>query len=210
MLYRWLGQSAVCFGYLDSGRHVPITGINDTVGALVNTLVCRLDLDEAARLCDILEAVQDDYLRSLPHHSSALRALDVLELAPPSQHLFNTLINYRREQPNAVSEQAGIVFEFISGEDGMEVSLILGNSYCWSRFTIFQFDAVLNIDDVGTRLDLSIDYWDGRVPNAVAIQISLSFQTILAQVLGDLNQQVSCVQHSVEPKADHIVKLDLY
>lgn len=125
MLRCWVGMSSVCFGYLDSGRHVPIAGIKETVGALINILVCRVHLDETIRFGEVLDSVQDDYHRSLPHHSSALHALDVLESTPPSQRIFNSLINYRRNQPVTSPEQERIVVDFISWEDGMSVSSIL-------------------------------------------------------------------------------------
>ncbi|RYP37116.1 hypothetical protein DL767_003070 [Monosporascus sp. MG133] len=178
LLQRELGQSSVCFGYFDSGRHALVANIDDIVGAVANILVCRVELNESVSLRYVLEAMQDDYHQSLAHHTSAMRALDVLELAPPSRHLFNTLVNYRKEPSTAAAAQAGIQFDLISGEDGME------------------FDIVLNVNDLEDRLEVFLDFWESRIPTAVVTQVSSLLQSILATMLDDIDQPAFSVHSS--------------
>lgn len=121
ILLRFTDQTVICFGYFDSGRHAPVGGIQSMVGAVVNIMICHIPIDITARLGDILLAIQDDYQRSISHQFGSLRALDELSLTPPSQRIFNTLVNYRREPQATYVEEANINFEFISGEDRMEV-----------------------------------------------------------------------------------------
>ncbi|XHF96734.1 hypothetical protein AWENTII_000352 [Aspergillus wentii] len=179
MLSSWMDKSSVYFGYLDSGRHTPIPDIQETVGALLNILICRARLDEHASLSNILETMQEDYYQSLSHSSGTLRALKMLGLTPPSQHIFNTLINYRKTGLSSTPEQTGLVFDSISAEDKME------------------FDAVLQVDEIGKELGLSIDYWDARIPETVARQIAGLFKIIWTRLLEDPSQQVLVVQQAM-------------
>ncbi|KAF5855027.1 hypothetical protein ETB97_010273, partial [Aspergillus alliaceus] len=174
----WMHKSSVTFGYMDAGRHIPTPGVEDTVGALINILACKARLHEHTSLGDILEAVQEDYLQSLPHHSGLLPALDVLGLMPPSQHVFNTLINHRKTGLSSTSEQTGIVFDVISAEDRME------------------FDIVLQVDEYDKDLSLSVQYWNGRISEAVASHIVTLFKSILGRFLKGPNQYVSTVQQA--------------
>ncbi|PVH96199.1 acetyl-CoA synthetase-like protein [Periconia macrospinosa] len=173
VLYGSLGQTSVCFGYFDSGRHVPIAGIDEMVGALMNILVCTVRLDKDAPLRAVLEALQNDYYQALPHHPYALYAADACKLEQQSSRLFNTLINYRREPSSAISKSTEICFDFIEGKDPME------------------FDIVLSIDDLNNAMHLKIDFWEGRVPRSVALQSSLSLRATLMRLLNDVDQCIS-------------------
>ncbi|KAK6075363.1 hypothetical protein SCUP234_07809 [Seiridium cupressi] len=58
--------------------------------------------------------------------NSAMHAVHVLKLSPPSQHLFNTLVNYRKNpSPTAEARPTGVQFDLISAEDGMEFDIVL-------------------------------------------------------------------------------------
>lgn len=123
MLHRWTGNDDVSFGYLDSGRHETDGSLEGMVGPLVSFLVCRVTVKEGTCFADILTAVQEDYHRSLAHFGGALRVL-----GHANRHAFNTLINYRREeQISADPGESGFSFNFLSGEDGMEVSFFLSS-----------------------------------------------------------------------------------
>lgn len=132
ILQNWVDTKFVCFGYLDSGRHVPVAGIQTAVGPFLNMLVCCVQVEQNLRIGDILESIHQDYYKSISHSSGAIRALDLLNLHPPSQYIFNTLINYRSEQPPISSEQSNLNFDFISGEDGMEVSFQVAKDSSWA------------------------------------------------------------------------------
>ena len=125
ILQDWVGTDSVCFGYLDSGRSLPVAGIQGIVGAVLNLLVCSIGLEPHLRIEEIWETIHRDYHRSVPHGPATTQSLRSLGLMPPSEHLFNTTINYRREQqPTDQShERSELAFDFISGQDGMEVRM---------------------------------------------------------------------------------------
>ena len=75
----------MCFGYLDSGRHVPISGVDDAIGALLDMLICWIPVGEKAGVGDLLESVQEDYRQSISHFSGALGALIMTRSCSPGR-----------------------------------------------------------------------------------------------------------------------------
>ncbi|KAK6815196.1 hypothetical protein RU639_008655 [Aspergillus parasiticus] len=167
VLHSWVKGNTICFGYLVSGRHEPITGIENTVGAFVNLLACRIRIDEHSQFREILAAIHEDYHQSLPHHAGAIRAMVELGLSPPSEHIFNTLVNHRKH--NNV-QPLSIVFEAVTGQDAME------------------FDLVLQVDEYPKSMKVSLDYWDGRIPDVTAREIGTVFSATVAQFISDFDQ----------------------
>ena len=100
----YVGSNDVTFGYLTSARDSEeVQGVENIVGPLINTLVCRVDLSDGSRcLLDVLQDVQRDYMEAIPHRHIALADVQhVLELS--GAILFNTALSYRRlpqEQPD--------------------------------------------------------------------------------------------------------------
>lgn len=135
MLQHWVGSSPVCFGYLDSGRDIPVNDIQQTVGALINMLICNVQVDRHLPVGDILSSIHEDYQQSNRYGAGAPQALSSMKLTPPSEFLFNTLINYRKQSLSESSHTAGIVFDFLDGEDGMEVSSLTPCVFTKSHLT---------------------------------------------------------------------------
>ena len=96
-LKNYIGSSDVTFGYLTSARDSEeVRGVDDMVGPIINTLICRVDMSDGSRcLLDVLQDVQRDYMEAIPHRHIALADVQhVLELSGAS--LFNTALSYRR------------------------------------------------------------------------------------------------------------------
>ncbi|KAE8337124.1 hypothetical protein BDV24DRAFT_167665 [Aspergillus arachidicola] len=164
----FLGEREYYMFWLSSfRRHEPITGIENTVGAFVNILACRIRIDDRSQYREILAAIQEDYHQSLPHHAGAIRAMEELGLSPPSDHIFNTLVNHRKH--NNVQPHS-IVSEAVSGQDAME------------------FDLVLKVDEYPKSMKVSLDYWDGRIPDVTAREIGTVFSATVAQFISDFDQ----------------------
>jgi amino acid adenylation domain-containing protein len=84
-----------CFGYLSSGRHLPIDRINDLVGPTINMLTCRADVRSSLNILGTLKKVQSDSTESSANQLCSLASVHhALQLGGPS--LFNTAISYQR------------------------------------------------------------------------------------------------------------------
>jgi non-ribosomal peptide synthase protein (TIGR01720 family) len=114
----YTGADEVCFGYLTSGRDFPISVIQDAVGTFVNMLICRMDLVETAHLDKVLDQVQVDFVRSLPHqHCSLAEVHHWIHLS--GEPLFNTALSFQRCSSRG-SGQSVISFESATAYDPTE------------------------------------------------------------------------------------------
>jgi hypothetical protein len=122
VLQCFTGSDDVCFGYLSSGRDLPIRGIQDAVGPFINMLVCRVDLDRDATVGQITQKIQDDYLHSLPHQTFSLADMGHL-IGMSGQALFNTAISLQRLSATQGTDETTIDLKAVGGRDPTEVSL---------------------------------------------------------------------------------------
>jgi hypothetical protein len=106
----YVGSSDVTFGYLTSVARdsEEVKGVENIVGPLINTLVCRVDFSDGSRcLLDVLSDVQRDYMEAIPHrHISLADVQHALELSGAS--LFNTALSYRRLPQEQSSAEEGV------------------------------------------------------------------------------------------------------
>ncbi|RFU74756.1 lysergyl peptide synthetase subunit 1 [Trichoderma arundinaceum] len=89
----------ICFGYMTSGRHVPVTGVQDIVGPLFNMLVARISLPFGAPVMSIMQKYHDDFLAR-----------------SASDELFNTLITIFNDKQDGKSTKNTPAVTFI-GDD---------------------------------------------------------------------------------------------
>ena len=93
VLQSYAGTSAPCFGYLSSGRHLPIPGINDAVGPFVNTLALRVNIGPDTTGLDLFKSIQDHMHKSMDHQTFPLGSVQQLASGNSSTPLFNTVLS---------------------------------------------------------------------------------------------------------------------
>lgn len=117
-------QDDVSFGYLVSGRDIPLKGIEQAIGPFFNLLCCHLHLDGAMTLQDALEVAQADGVESARFQDFSLPEIETDE----SSRLFNTLINFRKYAADGGGKgNASIAFESVDGYDPFDVSTVQGH-----------------------------------------------------------------------------------
>jgi non-ribosomal peptide synthetase component F len=112
VLRAYTGSDEVCFGFITSGRDVPIQGVNDIVGTFINMLVCRMNLAKSNNLKDIISAAHSDYLSSLPHQHASLAQIQH-QLGLQGQRLFNTAMTVLKQDPQAPRANPLVDFNLI-------------------------------------------------------------------------------------------------
>jgi amino acid adenylation domain-containing protein/non-ribosomal peptide synthase protein (TIGR01720 family) len=85
-----------CFGIVTSGRDLPVDGIMDIVGPLVNILISRISLPHGQPISQIAEAVHDNFIDTLAHQTSSLAEI-TYEVG--SGTLFNTAMTLKKVMP---------------------------------------------------------------------------------------------------------------
>ena len=125
VLVHCTSRSDVCFGNLTAGREAPVDGIQDTVGAFINMLVCRIKFDDTSTLKDIIRGVQTDFLQALEHQHCSLAKIQH-DLGFSGEPLFNTAMSIQNQISSRDSERENDAIKFnpIADYDPTEVSLV--------------------------------------------------------------------------------------
>ncbi len=121
VLASYTDSDDVAFGYLASGRDVPIEAVQDAVGAFINMLVCRVHFEQAFCMRRVFRKVQKDFIDALPHQHISLAKVQH-DLGLHGESLFNTAVSIQNHAGAETAEGSGLLFEQMEGYDPSEVS----------------------------------------------------------------------------------------
>ncbi|KAJ5742215.1 hypothetical protein N7533_011624 [Penicillium manginii] len=123
----YTGSEDVCFGYLTSGRDVPLEGVEDMVGPLINMLVCRMNNVGAQRGSDVAQTLQVDFMAALEYQHCSLAEIQHAR-GLGGRSLFNSVMTIQRSSQHqpASRNAAGLSFRTRSGHDPSEYDLTIG------------------------------------------------------------------------------------
>lgn len=117
-LRSYTGASDVCFGYPTAGRDIPVAGIHDLAGPLINLLPCALHIKSDSTLT-VLREHQDSFVRGLQYQNISLS--DILHaLGRSGEPLFNTALSVMHSS-NVDSAYSTVSLELESGSEPTEV-----------------------------------------------------------------------------------------
>jgi amino acid adenylation domain-containing protein/non-ribosomal peptide synthase protein (TIGR01720 family) len=121
LLRAYTGNNSPCFGYLASGRDLPIEGIADAVGPFINMLVCMIPLEDDDKQVEAaLNTAHADYANCLSHQLCSLAEIQ-RSLGLGGDRLFNTVMSVQRLSPPGTSTST-VEFQPVHAEDPSEVS----------------------------------------------------------------------------------------
>lgn len=120
VLHCYTGLDAPSFGYLSSGRDIPVEGINEIIGPCVKMLVRHHILDPDQRVQALLTSVQDATFENLNHQSIALGSLKQ-DLGLTGQELFNTAMTQEQEFDPELQQGKGARIKIGNLHDPTEV-----------------------------------------------------------------------------------------
>ena len=170
----YTNSSDVCYGYLTSGRNIPVNGIQSAVGAFINMLVSRTKVSNSLSFLSICEKVQNDFIDSLPYQHCSLAQFQH-DLGLSNQALFNTAVSVQNqgatEEPRA--RDSGVEFIHLDGGDPSE------------------FAITVNIDTTRNDEGVRLAYWTDSVSDTEAKKVSSYLVKILSQILADPNQTIA-------------------
>ncbi|ORY11754.1 nonribosomal peptide synthase [Clohesyomyces aquaticus] len=189
VLRAYTGSSDVCYGYLTSGRNVPIDNIFNAVGAFIQMLVLRINLSHSQSLVDVCQKVQSDYLESLPYQHCSLAQFQH-ELGLSGRALFNTVVSI---QNHAAAESTGapesnIEFEHLDAKDPSE------------------FAITVNVEAGYNNEGVLFTYWTDSISDEEAKNLSSTMAKVLSQILADSTQTISQVDAAIAEKPILLVK----
>lgn len=119
-LRAYTGLENVCFGYLTSGRNIPLQEAERTVGPFINMLVSRVDLAGGQSLTELVQRNQEEYLRGLEfQHYPLSRVFHMAET--PENELFNSAISVQASGSVPRDSKSGVLLVDKGGDDPTEV-----------------------------------------------------------------------------------------
>lgn len=123
VLRAYTGRDKVCFGYVSSGRAVPVPQVESILGPLINMMVSRVDINEQMPLSGLLQNINDRFLNSLAHqHCSLSQIQHAADDGRRRGQLFNTIVNVQKRGAAMAPSSASIELEVLDVHDPSEVS----------------------------------------------------------------------------------------
>ncbi|KAG5755030.1 hypothetical protein H9Q70_002355 [Fusarium xylarioides] len=195
----------VCFGYLSSGRDIPIDGADTLVGPMINMLVCNIALDYSQSCVDAMKDIQDRFLDSFEHQRVSLATIQH-SLSSSQQSLFNTTVSYVRA-PNLSGAARGIQsirLERIAADESTE------------------YDFNLSMLETESGIDIALQYLPGAASTQTAQRLLNHLKHVVqvlstsdtTSLLGDLDlvptedkQTITAINREVPKSLDSCVHL---
>ncbi|CAG7990257.1 unnamed protein product [Penicillium salamii] len=169
VLRSYTGSDTVCFGYLNSGRDVPVPRVHDTVGPFINMSVCRVEAEAESSVLSMLQKNYAEYLQSLPHqHYSLARILRGANVG--GKPLFNTIMSLQRPRSNGRGSELDsscntITIETVGGEDPTE----------------YEVAVTIGVDEQDIKISLS--YWSTSIIDELASGVASTLQKIVLEII---------------------------
>jgi amino acid adenylation domain-containing protein len=184
----YVGSQDVVFGYLTSARDAQeIHHVQDIVGPMINTLVCRVNFGDGSRcLLDVLQDVQKDYMEALPHrHISLADIQHAMNLSGAT--LFNTALSYRRLPPDLPSQDLDITMT--------EIAPIYDPT---------EYPVSINIEVGDLNIAVDLDYWSDYLSAGQASNIAGTFKRALENIIYNSKRRISTLDHVSEEQRRQI------
>lgn len=165
-----IDSSQISFGYLSSGRDVPIDGLETLVGPMINMMICHLDIDFSMTPSEAIRGIQGRFLEGFGHQRAPLATIQHA-LHASQQPLFNTTLSYRR----------------IAADNPLAHSLQLKQVDA-SESTDYDFNLSINASDLS--LELVLQFQPDVATNGAAYRILCQLKHVVESLCCDANENV--------------------
>ncbi|KAF4630787.1 hypothetical protein G7Y89_g7349 [Cudoniella acicularis] len=162
----------VCFGYLVSGRDIPVEGIQNMFGPCLNMLVSRIKFGVKATLEDVIQGVQIDYLAGLDYQHCSLAQIQH-DLGLGGENLFNTAVSIQGGGALEESQSGNISFKAVNVVDPNEYAM------------------TLNIGITQNNEGAVLRYWTDIISDDQAERLVGTLALVLGNIVSKPQQQVA-------------------
>ncbi|KXG45667.1 AMP-dependent synthetase/ligase [Penicillium griseofulvum] len=186
-LRAFCGSDDVSFSYMASLRDVSADGVQWVIGPVINLLVCRMKVDDDAKLSDVLHQIQNDYMESLPYrHTSLIDVQHALKLS--DTNLFNSGVSYRRlpSSKDAISSEIECV----------EV----GSIHDPAEFPVF-----INIEAMDSTARIDLNYWTTNLSDSQAANVANTYLRCLENIVSNIDGQLRELDNLSEDNRSQIM-----
>ncbi|KAG6174578.1 D-lysergyl-peptide-synthetase subunit 1, partial [Claviceps purpurea] len=166
IVQRYAATDEVCFGYMTSGRHVPVANVENMVGPLFNILIGRVKLAYNLSLLSTMYEYQENFINSLDHQQQSL-VESLHSIGSSAGDLFNTLITVFNDQPEGHASQ-------------QQSTLRLVGDIVQSRS---EYPITLNIVSCADKIKMQLSYHAILLNSVSANAIAEAFRFVLQRTL---------------------------
>lgn len=127
LLHIYTDEPDVCFGYLCSGRGLPIPGVTSIVGPMMNLMVCRVRDIGNKFLQELVGTIRDDFGAALANQTFSLRNVQRI-LGNSESKLFNTIVN-TFYGPSKLIDDSDQLIKLISSHNASDLDIVVKALY---------------------------------------------------------------------------------
>jgi amino acid adenylation domain-containing protein/non-ribosomal peptide synthase protein (TIGR01720 family) len=164
VLRSYTGSDEICFGYVASGRDIPVDNIQDAVGAFINMLVYKINLKKDMLLQKALKKTQLDFIKSMEHQSISLAEVQH-ELVLADASLFNTAFTFQR-RGGALEEDTTPSLSFKS----------------FTSYDPSEYKLAINVEMLSSSTEVHFSYWKDFLSSDQVKNIADTFEKIIGDV----------------------------
>ncbi|KAF7198574.1 Nonribosomal peptide synthase atnA [Pseudocercospora fuligena] len=153
-----------CFGFVTSGRDLPVEGIASIVGPTIHTLPLFLSLESSISALDTIQNMQSQILDAMQHQLLPLTAIQHASRTGNAR-LFSTVVSITSAEAESAHRGAGdIAITICRGSD------------------LSEFDIALQILIEPSRLSFTLNY-TSALPGKTAASIAASFDAAVSGIM---------------------------
>ncbi|TPX70384.1 hypothetical protein SpCBS45565_g01827 [Spizellomyces sp. 'palustris'] len=116
LLAAYLGEKDVIFGHIVSGRSIP--GAAAVIGPTLNTIPCRVQVDEHASNLDLVRHVHQFNIEAIPYYHTSLRTImNSLGRNQDAKPLFDTIFLFQQSHQDAHTDETPLWKEIAGRAD---------------------------------------------------------------------------------------------
>ncbi|KAG5996166.1 NRPS protein [Claviceps spartinae] len=190
LLSVYTGSSSVCFGYISSGRDLPVEGIEHSINAYANMMICRATVSHTLTSQQFIRGLHEQVLEDLDFQHCSLADIQHDLRFSPDFPLFNTIVSFQKDEADAAKDVnvGDLVFIDMDHEDPTEYDLSFDITYGKSQLT------------------LSLDYSTSHLAPIQARGVVSLLDTIIASMVGDksLSNSVTAIEAVSQEDVDQI------
>lgn len=165
-----LNRDDVAFGVMTSGRETPIEGIEKIVGPVINSIICRCDLNQERTVKSVLDQLQDEFLDALAHQY--VHPGHVQRVAGQKQAIFSTALSVLKSADLTCSEKG--------------IKLTSEKQY---QPTEFDISLLILLGDESMTIELT--FWDGKMTQNQANAIFDTFIQAISAIINIFDAEIA-------------------
>ncbi|KAI1458318.1 acetyl-CoA synthetase-like protein [Annulohypoxylon moriforme] len=170
----YLNSESILFGYLSSGRDLPIAGIQEAVGPVANMLPIRSEIRRDMKVVEVAKSLQADYIEHLSRQTLSLAQILHAARYRNQSPNFNTILNIQKPGVGEIGSKRG----------SSQVSLVKG-------IDTTEYGLALTVTDDEGEYELSLEYDTSLVSSQQAEGIVSAFANAVRNVIVNPDCSVS-------------------